>query len=194
MQKKFGVMVGAALIGVFGVQVLEAQTFTPTFMAPYASSDVGVYLSDGPGDFAIEGIWRGNYGGQDLGLRGGVADTDDLSILVGAEIRHPVALAAPLAIAVTGSAQGVFGDAEGVGFLVGLTGGYRFGDPSLSFTPYLHPRIGLVKELGGGDFDLELLADFGLDVRLSPQLDLRFGVNIDSQRGAADWGVGFAWR
>ena len=52
-----------AVLAVLGsVGALEAQVFTPTFMAPRSSSDVGIYLSDGPGDFSVEGIWRRRFG------------------------------------------------------------------------------------------------------------------------------------
>ena len=36
-----------------------AQVFTPTFTSPRLVDDLGIYLSDGPGDLALEGIWRG---------------------------------------------------------------------------------------------------------------------------------------
>jgi hypothetical protein len=59
-------------------------------------------------------------------------------------------------------------------------------------TPYIHPRIGLIEGFRADSFDLELLADLGVDLRLSPRLDLRFGVGIDDN--SSDFGVGFAWR
>lgn len=184
----FSVLVASLL----GGGALEAQVFTPTFMAPRSASDLGVYLSDGPGDFAVEGIWRSGMGGYDLGLRVGLADTNDLSVLVGAELRSPIAVGAPLDLAVTGAAQGMFGDVTAAGFLFGLALGHTFAAPPLAFTPYLHPRVGLVKPWNDADFELELLADFGIDVRISPRLDLRFGIGVDDF--GADWGVGFAWR
>ena len=171
-----------------------AQVFTPTYMAPGSSSDVGVYLSDGPGDFAIEGIWRRAGGAWDLGLRGGLADTRDLGILLGAELRNPLSTGAPLDIAVTGHAQGlIIPDFDsGVGFLVGLSLGYTFASPEISFTPYLHPRAGIVAGFGDDDLDLELLADFGFDVRINQSLEFRFGLSFEDM--GADWGVGLAWR
>ncbi len=46
------------------------QVFTPSFMGPYLSNDVGVYVSDvGSDALGIEGIWRRNSGGYDLGIR-----------------------------------------------------------------------------------------------------------------------------
>lgn len=170
-----------------------AQVFTPTFMAPRSSSDVGLYLSDGPGDFSMEGIWRRAAGGFDLGFRVGVADMGDVAFMAGAELRNPLAVGAPLDLAVTGSAQGVFGPdiPGGAGFLLGLSLGHTFVSPGLSFTPYLHPRVGPVQSLGR-DFELDLLADFGFDVRIGNSLDLRFGVGFADS--SPDFGVGLAWR
>lgn len=172
----------------------EGQVFTPSYMAPRPAADVGVYLSDGPGDFAVEGIWRTRQGGYDLGLRAGIADTHDLGILIGGELRDPIAANAPLDIALTGAVQGLIimdGD-SGVGFSGGLTFGHTFDAGDVAFTPYIHPRVALIAGFGPDDVDLELLADFGLDVRLSRSLDLRFGFGFGDY--TADWGVGFAWR
>lgn len=171
----------------------DAQIFTPSFLAPQRASDVGVYLSDGPGEFGIEGIWRRGFGqGYDLGFRAGVASTDDVSVLLGADYRHPIAAGAPVGIAATGSVQGVLGEFSGAGVTAGLSIGPRISSGGLSFTPYLHPRVGLVRGLRSADTFLELLADLGFDLTISPGLDLRFGVGLDSF--GADWGVGLAWR
>ena len=172
----------------------EGQVFTPSYMAPRPAADVGVYLSDGPGSFAVEGIWRMRQGSFDLGLRGGIADTNDLSILLGGELRNRIAVDAPLDLAVTGAVQGLINTdgRSGVGFGGGLTIGHTFDGGDIAITPYLHPRIALVSGFGDDDLDLELLADFGLDVRLTPSLDLRFGFGFGDY--TADWGVGFAWR
>ncbi|MEX2583909.1 MAG: hypothetical protein WD766_11575 [Gemmatimonadota bacterium] len=185
-----GVLMGLGLaISTAGSAV--AQVFTPSFLAPRSSSDIGVYLSDGPGAFALEGIWRRAAGSYDLGLRVGVADTDDASLLVGGEIRNPISTGAPLDLAVSGTAQALLGDVSGAGFLVGLILGGTFGDSQLTFTPYIHPRAGLVEFVGDG-FDLELVADAGLDIRVGSDLEVRFGFAIDDLPG--DWGVGVAWR
>ncbi|MQA90645.1 MAG: hypothetical protein GEU90_10480 [Gemmatimonas sp.] len=179
------------LLSLAGARELAAQVFTPTYMAPQGTSELGLYISDGPGDFALEGIWRNDLGDIDVGIRAGLADTQDLTLLVGGEIRSPLILADPLEMAVTGHVQGAFGDAEGLGILAGLTLGQTFEVDELAFTPYLHPRLGLVDNLGNDDLDLDLLADFGLDVRITPELDLRLGIGFGSP---VDWGIGFAWR
>jgi len=184
-------VVVALFLSVVGVDQVAAQVFTPTYMAPRSAGDLGIYLSDGPGSFSVEGIMRRRSAPFDLGLRFGLADTDDLSVLLGAELRNPVATGAPIDLAVTGFAQGVFGGVSGAGFLVGLAVGHTFAGGGIAFTPYLHPRFGLVQPLRRNDFDLELLADLGFDVSVSPRLDLRFGIGLGNRPSA---GVGFAWR
>jgi hypothetical protein len=171
-----------------------AQVFTPSYMAPRSASDIGVYLSDGPGDFAIEGIWRRAGGAYDLGLRAGLADTPDVGILLGAELRNPLSVGAPLDLAVTGHAQGlIIPDSDsGAGFLVGLSIGHTFDTEGISFTPYFHPRAGLIAGFGADELDLDLLADLGFDVRFSPSLELRIGLSFEDRGG--DWGIGLAWR
>jgi hypothetical protein len=112
---------------------LEAQVFTPTYMAPRSASDIGLYRSYGPGDFAVEGILRRQAGAYDLGARLGLADAGDLAVLAGAELRNPIPTGAPVDLAVTGFAQGVFGDASGAGFLLGLSIGSTFVAPGLAW-------------------------------------------------------------
>lgn len=170
----------------------EAQVFTPSYMSPVASSDIGIYLADWPGGFAVEGIWRGRYSGLDMGLRGGLADVGDMGILLAAELRQPLSANSPLDLAVTGAVQGLIiadGD-SGVGFGGGVTLGHTFTSEELVFTPYLHPRIALIT--GWGDSDLELLADVGFDLRVSDSIEARFGISIGDY--GSDWGIGLAWR
>lgn len=185
-------LVAGGIAVAFAASPGEAQIFTPTYQSPIPSTDVGAYFADGPGDFAVEGIWRGRYSGLDLGLRAGLADVSDVGILLGAEIRHPISTGSPLAMAVTGAVQGLIitdGD-SGVGFGGGLTIGHTFTSEELAFTPYLHPRVAAIA--GWGDTDLELLADVGFDLRLSSSLDVRFAISFEDY--GADWGVGIAWR
>lgn len=175
-----------------GATVAESQVFTPTYMAPRSSSDVGIYLSDGPGEFAVEGIWRRMFGGYDLGFRAGLADLDDLGFLVGGEYRNPLALGAPLDISVTGAVQALLGDLSSVGFLVGASVGHTFVSDELAFTPYIHPRVGPVQGFVSDEFDLELLGDIGLDIAAGSRLDVRIGFGLETR--GAEWGVGLAWR
>lgn len=174
----------------------EAQIFTPTFMAPRGSSDFGVYLSDGPGELAAEAIWRRGYGGNDLGFRVGIADTEpDASVLLAGELRSPLSVGtAPIDLAVTGGVQGVIGGADLLGAQLGLSLGHTFTGTPFSITPYIHPRIAVISGWGEGDDDaeLDLLADLGIDFGVSPNLLLRLGIAFE-QPGAG-LGIGLAWR
>jgi hypothetical protein len=191
---KMRTLAAAAAVLAMSAQAAGAQVFTPTYLAPRVSSDLGVYVSDGPGDLAIEGIWRRPLsGGSGLGLRAGFADANNGSaLLLGIDYRNPLALAgtAPIDLALTLGAQGALGDLEGIGAQVGLSIGYTFTAPELTVTPYIHPRLAFVDVDGGGS-DFEPLADLGIDVGFAPNLSFRFGANLGD---GADWGIGLAWR
>jgi hypothetical protein len=186
-----GVLAAVALAT--GAGPATGQVFTPSFMSPQQGSDLGVYLNDGPGSFSIEGIWRRTLGSYDLGFRAGIADTPDLSLLVGAELLVPLDVQdLPLAIAATGGVQGALGGASAAGFIGGVTLGYTFQESQFAFTPYIHPRIGLVNSFRRDDLELEVLADIGFDVTFAQNLILRFGFGLGDP--TASWGMGFAWR
>ena len=172
----------------------HAQIFTPTYLAPRSSNDVGIYFSDF-GDIAVEGIVRRNYGNYDLGFRGGVADLDNAAILLGADLRNPVQLGTPpLDLAVVAGAQGLISDNAGIGAHVGISIGGTFAPPDATFsiTPYLVPRLAIVGLSGGGGTDTELLADLGVDMDLAPNVSIRLNFGI-SEYGS-DIGVGVALR
>jgi hypothetical protein len=190
MKKAMWVAAAAAVLGTNSVQ---AQIFTPTFQSTARSSDIGLYLSDGPGDLAIEGIWRRNFGTGDLGLRAGFADVADGALLLGVDWRQPLNLqTAPLDLAITLGAQGVIGGVDGFGGQVGLGIGHTFAEEGLRFTPYVHPRVAIVSSIGdNSDTELDVLADLGVDLDFSPNLSVRLGVNLGD---GADWGIGLALR
>jgi hypothetical protein len=169
---------------------VQAQVFTPTFTSPRLTNDIGIYLSDGPGDLAIEGIWRGGP----LGLRVGFVDAADGLLSIGGEFRSPIAVAgAPFGLAWTLGGQALIGDADAAGFQGGLTAGYTFFGSGVAFTPYIHPRVGIVNTLrDNSDWDVELLADAGFDLEFSRSMILRLGLNFSDF--GSDWGVGLAWR
>lgn len=171
------------------------QVFTPTFMAPYLSNDVGVYLSD-VGELGVEGIWRRNSGGYDLGIRVGFADVNDGALLAGLEVRNPVILSgAPIGLAFTAAAQGAIGgDISLVGGQVGFSAGQEFAPQDVNFTvtPYIHPRLAFANSIGDDDeFDLDVLADLGVDFGFSSNLSLRLSAGLGD---GADWGIGLAMR
>lgn len=174
---------------------MQAQVFTPTFQSTErGSGDIGLYLSDGPGDLAVEGIWRRGFGTGDLGLRAGFADVGDGELLLGADWRQPIALGTqPVDVALTFGGQALLGDVDGIGGQVGLAFGHTFVQPGVRITPYVHPRLALLSDFGtnASGAELDVLADVGADFRFAPNLSLRAGVNLGS---GADWGIGLAWR
>jgi hypothetical protein len=167
-----------------------AQIFTPTFTSPRLLNEVGVAVSDGPGDLALEGIWRGGP----LGLRVGFVDAHDGLLSISGEMRSPLPMAgAPVGLAFTAAAQGLIGDVNAAGVQGGLTAGYTFMGSGMAFTPYLHPRIGMVRPLGRNrDWGLEVLADVGADLEFYNNLVLRLGVNLGDV--GSGWGVALGWR
>ncbi len=196
-EMKMRTLAAAAAVLAMSAQAAGAQVFTPTYLAPRVGSDLGVYVSDGPGDLAIEGIWRRPLsGGSGLGLRAGFADANDGSaLLLGVDYRNPLSLAgtAPIDLALTLGAQGMLGDLDAIGAQVGLSIGYTFTTPEVTLTPYIHPRLAFVNVDAGGEDDSEIepLADLGIDVGFAPNLSFRFGANLGD---GADWGIGLAWR
>lgn len=176
----------ASLAGTAG-----AQIFTPGYLPPRGGPEMGVYLNDHPGGFSVELLWRRGFGDYDLGLRGGVASFGDAALLAGAEYRRLLDLGTePLDLAATGGVQVVLGDGSAFGAGAGVTLGHTFVPEGFTFTPYLHPRIGLVA--GGGHSDLEVLADLGFDFAFRRDLVLRFGIGLGDP--TANWGIGLSWR
>lgn len=184
-----GFRLAAALL-VMTAAPLSSQVFTPSYMAPQPGSDLGIYVSDGPGNFAIEGIMRRHFGGHDLGFRLGVAGGGNATLLLGGEYRMPLLFDAPLDFAFTAGAQAMLGGQSGAGLLGGLSVGARLPTTGLAITPYLHPRVGVVSRDPGGH-DLEVLADVGVDFGF-PNLIFRLGFGFGDP--TASWGMGFAWR
>jgi hypothetical protein len=176
----------AALLA--SAQAADAQVFTPSYQAPVVMNDLGVYLSDSPGDLALEGIWRSGP----VGLRLGYVDTEpDGLVSLGGEVRVPVT--APIDIAFTAGAQGLIGEADALGLQAGLSIGQRFVNPGVALTPYIHPRIALVDGFAeNDDFESELVAELGLDAEFSQNLILRLSVGLSDE--SPDVGVGLAWR
>jgi hypothetical protein len=191
--KKLSLAAVSALAMGMAAAPAHAQVFTPTFQSTERSNDIGLYLSDGPGDLAVEGIWRRGFGTGDLGLRAGFADLGDGELMLGADWRQPLALGTqPVDVALTFGGQAVLGDVDGIGGQVGLALGHTFVEQGLHVTPYVHPRVALVSAIGNGsDAKLDVLADLGADFRFAPNLVLRLGVNLGD---GADWGIGLAWR
>lgn len=193
LRKLLPVAVAAALVAGSGTSA-AAQVFTLPFMSPQPESSLGVYVSDF-GDLALEGIARGDFGGFNLGVRGGIVDADDLTgFSIGGELRNPLTLGTdPLDLAFTAGIQALLGDFDGVGVQAGFSLGHTFVPETgnLRITPYIHPRIAYIDPGDPADGDLDLLADVGFDLDFATNLSLRLGINLGD---GADWGIGIAWR
>jgi hypothetical protein len=171
-----------------GADAADAQVFTPSYQAPVVMNDLGIYLSDGPGDMALEGIYRSGP----LGLRIGFVDAAEDLLSLGGEVRMPLE-STPVDVAFTAGAQGLIGDFDAIGVQGGLSIGKRFVNPGVALTPYIHPRIALIDGLAtDDDFEAELLADLGLDAEFASNLILRLSIGLSDD--TPDVGVGLAWR
>lgn len=182
-------MMPAAVAGALAVSAggADAQVFTPSYQAPVVMNDIGVYLSDGPGDVALEGIYRSGP----VGLRVGFVDAGTDLLSLGGEVRVP--LTAPIGVAFTAAAQGLIGDVDAIGVQAGLSIGHRFVSPGVALTPYIHPRIALIDSFSTtDDFESEVLAEIGLDAEFSQNLIFRISAGLSDE--SPDVGVGLAWR
>jgi hypothetical protein len=166
----------------------DAQVFTPSYQSPVVMNDLGIYLSDSPGDLTLEGIWRSGP----VGLRLGYVDAEPDGLLsLGGEVRVP--LTAPIDIAFTAGAQGLIGEVDALGLQAGLSIGKRFVNPGVALTPYIHPRVALIDDLAvEDDLETELLAELGLDAEFSQNLILRLSLGLSDD--TPDVGIGLAWR
>lgn len=168
------------------------STGTPVFAAPYrafSNSEIGASLSDpGPG-FAIEGSYRIGFGPIiDGGIRAGLADGKgrDAVLLLGVDGRARV-LDHSEAFPVDGSFTFGFGLSSSGGHTVamlpiGFTMGRRIlvDGSNLSLVPYVHP---VLTPLFGDEDGIDLSIGFGVDLRLNPNIDLRFSAAIGDRDG-----------
>lgn len=189
------ILLAAGLL-VLHVGGLQAQVFTPPFLGPEQSAEIGAVLSGGIGredGFAVEGVARRTYGPIDLGLRVGVADLDGTALLVGLEYRNPLGHVwdLPVEFAVTGAAQGILGSNGGPGVSAGVTGGHEFALQTATITPYLHPRLALL-DRSSGDFELAPLVELGADFDFAS--DVRFHLALGLGTETANLGFGLSWR
>lgn len=183
-------MSAAAAAALFASARVEAQVFTPSYQAPVVMYDLGVYLSDSPGDLALEGIYRAGP----IGLRVGYVDAEpDGLVSVGGEARVPIMERAPIDVAFTAGVQGLIGEVDALGLQAGLTIGHRFVNPGLALTPYIHPRIALIDGFAeDDDWETELLGELGLDAEFSQNLIFRLSLGLSDE--SPDVGLGLAWR
>jgi hypothetical protein len=193
--KNIGLPATLLALVVAGADVAEAQVFTPSYASPRSAGDYGLYVSSGPGDFAIEGVIRSDLGIHDAGFRGGVASADGALFLLGADLRSPFNIQDfPILFAFVAGVQSLFGqeDSPAFGGTVGSTVGYTFVPGDFSFTPYVHPRLGLLAGEGRDGIDAVFLADLGIDFTFAPGVVFRLSLGLGHE--TANWGLGVAWR
>ena len=192
----------AALAVLVGTAPAAAQAWdTPSFFAPRAHDDIGVYLvNPDDGDLGVAGIWR-QSGNINLGVRGGFAGDFDVWQL-GAELYGPLNLSTgtPLLLSwITGIGASFADNVTGMRIPLGVSAGLELGEAGSGITivPYAHPRVvfDLVSvELGDEEeteteFDVEL--DLGADVQIGDRWIVRGGVSILDN---TTFGVGVAYR
>lgn len=194
MRKTSLVLAALAAVSVgLAPRASQAQVFTPTYMAPRPSNDVGIYFDNRIGDFGLEGIVRRHYVGNDLGFRIGVVGGRNASVMLGGELRSPLSLGtAPLDLAFTAGVQAILGDLDRLGFQGGLSIGHTIATPGMTITPYIHPRLAFTDDVND-DFHADVRADVGVDFGLAPNLIVRLGVPLEA-KGTSNFGIGLAWR
>ncbi|MBA2291243.1 MAG: hypothetical protein H0W15_02180 [Gemmatimonadales bacterium] len=188
--RRNGAMVAALVLA--AAPLAAQSTGTPVYAAPYrafSNSEIGVSFSDpGPG-FALEGSYRIGFGPTiDGGVRGGLADGKgrNAALLVGVDGRARV-LDHSEAFPVDGSFTFGFGISSSGGNTVamlpiGFTMGRRIlvDGSNLTLVPYVHP---VLTPLFGDADGIDLSIGFGVDLRLTPRLDLRFSAAIGDRDG-----------
>lgn len=173
--------------------IAAQSTGTPVYQAPYrafATSELGLSLSDPGNGFALEGSWRtGLSTRSDIGLRAGLSDRGNTTaLLVGGDYRMRV-LDHNDSFPLDGSFTVGLGVASGDGFTVGyLPIGFSMGrrilveGSQISLVPYIHP---VLSPTFGDAEDTAFSLGFGLDARVTPRLDVRFSAAIGDQDGIA---------
>lgn len=172
--------------------LLAQSTGTPVFAAPYrafSTSEIGISFSDPGSGYALEGSYRIGFGSRiDGGIRAGFADTKggNSSLLLGVDGRARV-LDHTDAFPLDGSVTFGFGlNATDDGTVAMLPIGFSMGrrilveGSSTSIVAYVQPVVTpLFGDADGADFTL----GFGVDLRISSRLDLRFSGAIGDRDG-----------
>lgn len=194
-------LVLAAVLVAFAAP-LAAQTIgTPVFKAPtrtWKNTELGGYISD-PGEafsVAVQGEYRIGRPKFDFGLVLGYADVKgngDGVFGLGIDARTPVARATkdfPLDASLTGGFGATFSDGHNQFLIpVGVTLGRQImlEESKISFTPYVNP---VIAPTFGDNSDLLFGFGIGVDVALSPRLDVRVAGSLGDIEGVS---IGLAW-
>ena len=191
MRRALAVAIVGALPNAFA-PAASAQVFTPSYLAPAGGGTLGVYVSETFGDAALEAILRTSLGGYDVGLRPGVVLASDPLLLLGTDLRAPLAAATPLEFAFTGGLQAAVGDDFRLGGTAGLVLGAPLQGEGIRLTPYLHPRLAVASGDGGDEgADAYVLADVGLDVQLQSDLIFKLAFSFNDRFSSLGFGLAF---
>lgn len=190
-------MAGLALVLAASTAAAQA-TRTPSFNAPYRAFEKHEFggtfsFPHGGRDFAIEGQYRFGHGRFDIGLRGGIIDSDagGSDIVLGVEGRGRVLDHTTSTFPLDGAVVIGIGTAEFDAWTIpsaGLSLGRRVDLEGFSFVLYGQPTMFLY---ANGGTDVEFGLGFGGDFEVGNALDLRvsFGV-FDGPEGLA---VSLVW-
>lgn len=192
-------LLAVGLIAVLAVPVYAQTTAMPPFNAPYRAfqrSEFGGIVSfPGSDAFALEGVYRYASGKFDIGFRAGMLDpgTGDTRLLLSAEGRSRVITHTsdfPLDGAVVAGVGTSLASGDGALYTpFGLSLGRRveFKNSSVSIVPYVQPTAFLRLD---GDSELLFTMGFGVDARLSREIDARFSAGVGDLHGVS---LGLVW-
>lgn len=196
-----GLVIAAASL--FGASQVSAQEmFTPMYKAPYrafTNYEIGAAFSQPTGaDYALEGFYGLGRGRNDFGVGIGYIKFGQGSsgVSIGGNFRTRVLQSSqsfPLDGALTLGVGGLFGNGTSLFTVpVGLSIGRRvlLEGSSTSFVPYVMPTM--VPTFGSGNSDVGFDLGLGVDVRITPSLDVRVsGALGDATRRGIGLGLSF---
>jgi len=180
-----------ALLTIAGEASAQAS-FTPSYNAPYRafeSHEFGATLSfPSNTNFGLEGQYRFGRGKYDIGLRGGVVDSDGGSVVVlGVEGRLRVLDHTESDFPLDGAIVVGVGTADFDVWAIpsaGLSLGRRVVLEDFEFVAYGQPTLFLTTGTGSTDFDFGL--GLGIDFKVGESLDLRTSAGtIDGPEGVS---------
>jgi len=172
-------------------------TFTPSYNAPYRAFEQHEFggtfsFPDGGRDFALEGQYRFGYKRFDIGLRGGIIDSEGGSdVILGVEGRGRVFDHTQGDFPFDGAVVIGVGTAEFDAWTVpsaGLSLGRRVDLDGFSFVLYGQPTLFVFTN---GDTDVQFGLGLGGDFEIGNALDLRVSAGLfDGPEGLA---VSLVW-
>ena len=176
---------------VLAVGARAQSTGTPVFLSPhrlFTTYEVGGSFSDpGFGGWALEGFYRHGFKKFDIGIRAGLADSDntETTFLIGGDFRMPLVANSksfPLDGALILGLGGNLGDPGDVGYVpIGFSLGRRLllENSQTSFVPYVEP---VMTPTFGDQSDLLWTLGLGVDMQFSTH----FGVKVSGAFGDLD--------